>query len=79
MSEIKIPLAGSDKAPAEGNAERNYAGARIMNPFPNKVLLTPSEAVQAINLLSGILMADERFQHIMAESFTQDGKRYGNR
>jgi hypothetical protein len=79
MSEIKIPLAGSDKAPVEEKPERNYAGARIMNPFPNKILLTPSEAVQAINLISGLLMADERFQHITAEDFAQDGKRYGNR
>lgn len=70
---IKIPFAGSDKMPvAEERGERNYAGARIMNPFPERVLLTPSEAVLTINILSGLLMADERFLKVLPEI-----KKYG--
>jgi hypothetical protein len=72
-SGITIPAAGSDKAPVQEAAyERNYAGARIMNPFPERVLLTPSEAVLTINILSGLLMADERFLKVLPEI-----KKYG--
>ncbi len=72
-SGINIPLSGSDKAPpADDHGPRNYAGARIMNPFPEKVLLTPAEAVLSINILSGLLMADERFLKVFPEI-----KKYG--
>jgi hypothetical protein len=66
---IELPKSASDKM----TGERHYAGARIMNPFPGVMLLTPDEAVQAINILSGLLIADERFKQLKPE----DIKRYG--
>jgi hypothetical protein len=35
--------------------------ACIMNPFPGREFLTRFEALDAINLLAGMLMSDERF------------------
>ncbi len=66
---IELPKSGA----VEEKGARNYAGARIMNPFPGVILLTPAEAVQAINILSGLMLADERFKQIKPE----DVKRYG--
>jgi hypothetical protein len=70
---MELPKSASDKSPIDDKGARNYAGARIMNPFPGVMLLTPAEAVQTINILSGLLLADERFKQIKPEDF----KRYG--
>jgi hypothetical protein len=70
MSDIKIPLSGSDKIIDDPRGPRNYAGAYIQNPFPAQVFLTPQEALQTINILSGLLAADVHFK--------TEAKRFGS-
>lgn len=42
--------------------EEKYAGAFLLNPYRGKEKLTKAEALDAINILSGMVLLHERFE-----------------
>jgi hypothetical protein len=62
---MKTPEAASDDDVPVKIPDGNIPGTDekyIPNPFPGREVLTRFEAMDAINLISAALMADERFR-----------------
>ena len=61
MSDIKLPRSASDFAP--GARVTQAKNAYIKNPIADRPMLTPYEVVDAISMLSSILVADDRYRN----------------
>jgi hypothetical protein len=57
---LNLPPSAADARP--GKAQPETSGAYLRNPIAGLAMLTPYEAVDAISLLSSMLVADERYR-----------------
>lgn len=61
---VALPSSASDDDDQESTV--NLADAYLKNPIAEKSMLTPIEAIDAISLLSAMLLGDERYRLMLA-------------